>query len=236
MSDSGEIIKGYDPASLGSPTGPPPRGGRGSRNKVGPKFIFHLSGARRPKRARNDWQDTYGVGAPHPKRGPPRELFYFNTPPIYYILQSFAQNSPLKLIASGFSNPAVSATCQRPCRHFCPLRVCAPPGHPNMGCPGVPTCPYHFDNSVHISVHIHVDRNMDRLVGMLWTALVRRPGTGPLGSARPQGAWGDPRVQARARPKKKKKRAGGGGGAFPLIAPSHSRYYCSITVLPRGAM
>ena len=59
--------------------------------KVGPKVHFHLSGARRPKRAQNSWQDTYAVGAPHPKRGPPRLLFYFYTPPYYYIPQSFAQ-------------------------------------------------------------------------------------------------------------------------------------------------
>ena len=93
MSDSGGMIKGYDPASLGSPTGPPPRGGRGSRNKVGPKFIFHLSGARRPKRAQNSWQDTHGVGAAHPKRGLSRALFYSNTPFYYYTPQSFVHST-----------------------------------------------------------------------------------------------------------------------------------------------
>ena len=33
---------------------------------------------------------------------------------------------------------------------------------------------------------------MDRLVGMLWTELFRRPETGPLGSAGPPGALGTP--------------------------------------------
>ena len=32
-----------------------------------------------------------------------------------------------------------------------------------------PACPYHFGNSVRISVHIHVDRNMGRVSDVMWT-------------------------------------------------------------------
>ena len=32
-----------------------------------------------------------------------------------------------------------------------------------------PYCPYHFKNSVHISVHMNVDRNMGRLSDVMWT-------------------------------------------------------------------
>ena len=106
----------------------------GSWKKVGPKSIFHLSGAQRPKRAQNSWQDTYAVGVPQPKRGPPRSLFYSYTPPYYYIPQSFVQNKP-KTSTSDFEKKKARRKI----------------------------------NTVHISVHIHVDRNMGRVFEVIWT-------------------------------------------------------------------
>ena len=50
-------------------------------------------------------------------------------------------------------------------------------------------CPYHIMNSVLISVHIHVDRNMGRLVDVLWTELWKPQGVDPHGSA---GPWRPP--------------------------------------------
>ena len=55
-------------------------------------------------------------------------------------------------------------------------------------------CPYHIMNSVLISVHIHVDRNMGSLVDVLWTELWKRQGVDTQGSAGRPGALATPRA------------------------------------------
>ena len=47
-------------------------------------------------------------------------------------------------------------------------------------------------NSVRISVHMNVDRNMGRLVDVLWTELRKRQGFDPQGSAGPPAALATP--------------------------------------------
>ena len=49
-------------------------------------------------------------------------------------------------------------------------------------------------NSVLISVHIHVDRNMGSLVDVLWTELWKRQGVDTQGSAGRPGALATPRA------------------------------------------
>ena len=65
------------------------------------------------------------------------------------------------------------------------------------GClPGVatrgPACPYHFENSVRISVHMNVDRNIDRLVDVLWTDFWRDRSSIPRGRQGLPGPWRRP--------------------------------------------